>query len=123
MFLDSELDDLENVCKELRETLPSVKQIFVALVVTAEDVRQQRVETSVIKHDAFFAISKNARFINEFRQAVKSERQVSQSAAPLTTFTVTESFSPERFETRLISSSLLAKEAVYPVLELRRTFS
>ena len=123
MFLDSELDDLENVCKELRETLPMVKQIFIAPVVTAEDIRQQRVQASVFKQDALFAISKNARFLHEFRQAVKSDRQSSQSAASLTTFTVTESLSPEGFEAKLISSSLLAKEAVYPALDLRHSFS
>jgi hypothetical protein len=101
IFLDSELDDLENVCKELRETLPALKQIFVAPVVTAEDVREQRVQGPVSRRDALFAISKNARFVHEFRQAVKTVRQVSQSTASLTTFTVTESMSPEGFETRL----------------------
>ncbi len=42
IYLDSELDDIENVCKELRETLSTIKQIFISPSITSADIQEQR---------------------------------------------------------------------------------
>jgi F-type H+-transporting ATPase subunit beta len=123
IYLDSELAEIEAICKEMQEALPSVKTIFVTTQVTAQDIRDQRKLPSMLGRDAIFAISNEERFVQLFEQAIKSERETAEAAASLTTFTVTETNVANGFDATFFASRLLAKEGIYPAMDVRHSSS
>ncbi len=123
IYLDPDLDELQAIRTELHESLPGIQTIFVTPAVTSQDIRQQRSLPSVLGRDAVFVISNHDRFVHLFGQAIRMERDVPGASMSLTTFTVTEVSVAEEFDAKLISSRLLAKEAIYPALDFRYSFS
>ena len=71
IYLDSELAEIQAICKEMQQALAGVKSIFVTPQVTSQDIRDQCSLPSKLGRDAIFAISNQDRFVQLFGQAVK----------------------------------------------------
>lgn len=122
-YLDEKLADIDAQVAELKESLPTLNDRYIVSVVTASDIQGHLNPDIADDGVAVFAVSTNERFVHFFHQAVLAARESTDKSGILTCFAVTEAFVPTDFDVRIISSQVIAKEGIYPALDLHASSS
>jgi hypothetical protein len=118
-YLDELLPDVDSQVEEIKETLSKLSDRYVVPVVTVSDIEQHLSSVVADGGLAVFAVSTNERFLHFFHQAVRTVRESSVDSTHLTSFVVTESIPQGDYDVQIVSSVLLAKEGIYPALDVR----
>lgn len=122
-YVDEKLADIDAQVAELKESLPTLHDLHVVSVVTASDIQGHLNSDIADDGVAIFALSTNERFVHFFHEAVRAVREPMDPSRLLTSFIVTESFVPTGFDVTIISSQIVAKEGIYPALDLHASTS
>ncbi|MEZ6032881.1 MAG: hypothetical protein R3C17_07300 [Planctomycetaceae bacterium] len=122
-YVDEKLADIDAQVAELKESLPTLNDRYVVSVVTASDLQGHLSRDIPDDGVAIFAVSTNERFVHFFHEAVRTVRESLDASKILTCFVVTESFVPPGFDVTIISSQIVAKEGIYPALDLNASSS
>jgi F-type H+/Na+-transporting ATPase subunit beta len=123
IYVDSSMIESDKAWQELQEYSQVLKHTYICSDISHRDIQSHRQAPESSAHDAIFAVASSPRFIDTFRQAIRTERQLSTSNRTLTTFLVAENFPKEGYTDCLFSSQVIAKEAIYPALDPRHSTS
>ena len=117
-YLDEAMADVESWVLEMQESLPSLTQRFVVPTVSTAEIQRQRSAAGRAHGVAIFAASRSERFLYDMQEAIRSVRESSTDATPVTSFAVTEELAPPGYDVTMRCSRLLAQKGIYPALDV-----
>ncbi len=115
VYFDESLDQLEQRCEEMRSYLPSAKGYLTANV-TENELKGHLSSVPNSKEILIGVISRSDRFLEACRQVVANDRQSDEARSSVTLLAMTYRHHPSGFQTTIHTSSLVAKEGIYPAL-------
>ena len=123
IYLDEEITEVEAQALELKELMPSLKNIYVTNSIGYNDLSQLLSQPTSCAKDAVIACSDRSSFVHFFREAIIQSRNTSGSRRSLTSFVYGDDIREGTYDAKIISNRLLAQQGIYPAFDTLRSSS
>ncbi|MEZ6128423.1 MAG: hypothetical protein R3C59_07055 [Planctomycetaceae bacterium] len=117
-YVDDALPDADTRYAELKELLPNLSEMRLILMISETELQEQ-LATAGRRDVVVFVATESERFMQTFRDIVRQIRETVPVTSTLTLLYVSEHTSTSPFDTTIFSSRLIAKEGIYPAIDLR----